>query len=119
MSKKLMMLDGIMTYGQDDRGREIADFQNVEPGVVVEPFVGKCKVQRVRDGHLYVTRLPKRIRNKPLFRQDHSSLSRGHNQKYYFVLTMDETDVMELPDVLIKESMEAAIKLRRHLAKGW
>ena len=67
MSKKIVMLDGIMTYGHDEKGREIADFQNVEPGVVVEPFVGRCKVQRVRDGHLYVTRLPKRIRNRPLF----------------------------------------------------
>ena len=119
MSKKTVMLDGIMTYGHDEKGREIADFQNVEPGGVVEPFVGRCKVQRVRDGHLYVTRLPKRIRNRPLFRQDHSSLSRGQNHRYYFVLSMDEEGVMNLPDILIRESMEAAIKLRRHLGRGW
>jgi hypothetical protein len=32
---------------------------------------------------------------------------------------MDEEGVMNLPDILIRESMEAAIKLRRHLGRGW
>ena len=117
MSKKIVMLDGIMTYGHDEKGREIADFQNVEPGVVVEPFVGRCKVQRVRDGNLYVTRLPKRIRYKPMFRQDHSSMSKSRNRKYYFVMMMDEADVQKMPETLMKEAREAAGKLRKYLSK--
>ena len=57
MNKNPLMLGGVMTYCYDDKGRETADFQNCDPGVLVQPFVGKCKVQRVRDGNLYVTRL--------------------------------------------------------------
>ena len=117
MNKNPLMLGGVMTYVFDDKGRETADFQNCDPGVLVKPFVGQCKVQRVRDGNLYVTRLPKRIRNKPMFRQDHSSVSRSRNRKYYFVMIMDEADVQEMPDTLVSEAREAAEKLRTYLSK--
>jgi hypothetical protein len=117
MNTNPLMLSGVMTYGYDDKGRETADFQNCDPGVLVKPFVGQCKVQRVRDGNLYVTRLPKRIRNKPMFRQDHSSVSRSRNRKYYFVMIMDEADVQEMPDTLVSEAREAAEKLRTYLSK--
>ncbi len=115
MNKEPLMLSGVMTYGYDEKGREIADFQNCDPGVMLEPFTAQCKVQRVRDGNLYVTRLPKRIRNRPMFRQDHSSVSKSRNRKYYFVMIMDEADVQEMPDTLIREAREAAGKLRSYL----
>ena len=117
MNTNPLMLSGVMTYGYDDKGRETGGFQNCAPGVLVKPFVGQCKVQRVRDGNLYVTRLPKRIRNKPMFRQDHSSVSRSRNRKYYFVMIMDEADVQEMPDTLVSEAREAAEKLRTYLSK--
>ena len=117
MNKNTLMLGGVMTYGYDDKGRETADFQNCDPGVLVQPFVGLCKVQRMRDGNLYVTRLPKRIRNKPMFRQDHSSVSKGKDRKYYFVMIMDEADVQKMPETLMKEAREAAGKLRKYLSE--
>ena len=117
MNTNPLMLGGVMTYGYDDKGRETADFQNCDPGVLVKPFVAQCKVQRVRDGNLYVTRLPKRIRNKPMFRQDHSSVSRSRDRKYYFVMIMDEADVQEMPETLVSEAREAAEKLRTYLSK--
>ena len=117
MNTNPLMLGGVMTYGYDDKGRAIADFQNCETGVMVEPFTDRCKVQRCRDGNLYVTRLPKRIRNRPLFRQDHSSLSKGRDRKYYFVMIMDEADVQKMPETLMKEAREAAGKLRKYLSE--
>lgn len=117
MKTNPLMLGGVMTYGYDDKGRAIADFQNCETGVMVEPFTAQCKVQRCRDGNLYVTRLPKRIRNRPLFRQDHSSVSKGRDSKYYFVMVMDEADAQQMPDALIQEAREAATKLRKYLSQ--
>ena len=117
MNKNPLMLSGVMTYGYDEKGREIADFQNCDPGVMLEPFTARCKVQRCRDGNLYVTHLPNRIRNKPMFRQDHSSVSKGRDRKYYFVMIMDEADVQDMPDTLVKEAREAAGKLRNYLSQ--
>lgn len=114
--KKELMLDGMMVFGKDSEGREIADFRSYETGVEMEPFVAQCKVQRMRDGDVYITRMKRRFRNKPMFRQDHSSLSRGRNGKYYFVFTMDEAEVRALPATLVREANEAAAKLCGHFA---
>lgn len=113
---KELTLDGMMVFGKDGEGRDIADFRSYELGIEMEPFVARCKVQRMRDGDVYITRTKPRVRNKPMFRQDHSSLSRGRNGKYYFVFTMDEAEVSALPATLVKEANEAAAKLCGHFA---
>ena len=53
----------------------------------------------------------------PIFRQDHSSLSKGRDRKYYFVMIMDEADVQDMPETLEKEAREAAGKLRTYLSQ--
>ena len=53
----------------------------------------------------------------PIFRQDHSSLSKGRDRKYYFVMIMEEADVQEMPETLVKEAREAAGKLRTDLSQ--
>ena len=111
-----MTLDGMMTFGKVDNNLHVADFVSTEY-VEMEPWMALCKVQRMRDGNLYVTRLPKRFRNKPIFRQDHSSMSKSRNRKYYFVMIMDEADVQKMPETLMKEAREAAGKLRKYLSK--
>lgn len=103
-------LDGQMTYGKLENGRRIGDFQSTEH-VALEPFNGKCRLQVMRNGNAYFTELKKRFRNKPLFKQDHSTMSLGKNKFYYFVLTMAEDEVEKLPTVLLQESKDAALKV--------
>ena len=72
-------LDGMMTFGKMDNGLNALDFSSFE-AVELEPFTATCKVQAMRDGNVYITEKPKRLRNKPLFREDNCSLTLGMQQ---------------------------------------
>lgn len=109
-STRKVMIDGMMTIGKLDNNLHTADFKTYED-VEIEPFIGRCKVQAMRGGDVYITELPKRYRNKPMFRQDHSSLSLGRNGVYYFVFTLPEGDLKNLPELLVREANEAAAKM--------
>ena len=106
---KQVTLDGLMTIGVMEDGRHRADFQCCED-VEMEKFIGRFKVQLMHDGNLYMEEYPKRIRNKPLFRQDNSSLSLGRNGMYYFVFWLPEAELKDLPDKLVRQANEAAAK---------
>ena len=101
-----------MTIGMTNDGLHTADFVSSEP-VEIETLNSTCKVHIMRGGNIYMTELPKRIKNKPLFRQDHSSLSSGKNRKFYFVFVMDEELADEIPDTLTREAKEAARKFTK------
>lgn len=103
-----------MNFSQMENGRHICDFQNMDT-VMMEPFSGKCRLQVMRNGNAYITELKKRRRGKPLFRLDHSSLSLGQNDVFYFVLTMPKDQVEALAETLVWESGEAALKVVRML----
>ena len=103
-----------MTFGMLENGLRIADFECCED-VEMEQFITKCKVQGMRDGNLYMTELPRRQRNKPLFRDDNSSLSLGRDGKYYFVFTLPEQLVAELPEQLVRQASAIAQKVIREL----
>ena len=112
--EKQLMVDGMMVFGKLENELRTLDFQCCED-VVTEAFVGTFKVQAMRDGNVYATEKPRRIRNKPLFRQDHSSLTLGHDGRYYFILTMDKAEAKELPATLMEEALEASQKMINHL----
>ena len=103
-------MDGLMTVGKLEDGRRRADFQCCED-VELEKFVGRFKVQGMHDGNIYMEEYPKRLRNKPIFRQDNSSLSLGRNGMYYFVFTLPEGLLAELPEKLVRQANEAAAKV--------
>jgi hypothetical protein len=103
-------MDGLLTVGKLEDGRRRADFQCCEE-VELEKFVGRFKVQGMHDGNLYMEEYPKRLRNKPMFRQDNSSLSLGRNGVYYFVFTLPEEQLAELPEKLVRQANEAAAKV--------
>jgi len=104
-----VMLDGTMTYSKLETGLRIGDFQNMDQ-VAMEPFSGKCRIQVMRNGNMYFTEEKRRIRRKPLFRLDHSSLSLGRDDYYYFVLRLPKAEVKKLPAVLQQESEQMALK---------
>ena len=107
-------LDGLMTIGKSENGLRRADFECCED-VEMEAFVAHFKVQCMRDGNIYMTELPKRERNKAIFRDDNASLSHGRNGKYYFYFSIDEERVDELPQQLVRQAGAIAQKVLREL----
>ena len=112
--KNQVTLDGLMTIGMLENGLHTADFECCEDAVM-ETFTARCKVQLMRDGNMYINELPKRVRNKPIFREDNSSLSKGSNGLYYFVFTLEEDLINQLPEKLISQASEIAQKVIREL----
>lgn len=92
-----------MTIGMLENGLRTADFACCED-VEMEAFSGTFKVQGMRDGNVYMQQKPRRTRNKPLLREDNSSLTLGRDGKYYFRFVLPEELGGELPETLCREA---------------
>ena len=103
-----------MTLGELKNGLRIADFVSLDD-VEIEPLRARFNVHIMRDGSVYMTQLPKRKKNTPIFRDDNCSLSLGRDGKYYFVFTMPEQLVNELPQQLVRQASAIAQKVLRSL----
>ena len=115
-SGKTTSLTGLMTFGTTDDNKHIMDFVCTEY-VEMEAFMADCKVQAMRDGNVYITERPKRVRGKALFREDNSTLTLGRDGKYYFVFTMEKRQVKQLPDALVHQALSIAQKVSRVVLK--
>ena len=105
-----------MTFGTTDDNKHIMDFACTEY-VEMEAFMADCKVQAMRDGNVYITERPKRVRGKALFREDNSTFSLGRNERYYFVFSMEKRQVKQLPDALVHQALSIAQKVSRVVLK--
>ena len=112
--QRQVTVDGMMVFGQTEDGLKTADFECCED-VEMQAFIAKCKVQVMRDGNVYITELPKRVRNQAIFREDNSSLSHGQDGRYYFYFSIDESRVGELPEQLVRQASAIANKVIRKL----
>lgn len=106
-----------MTISMLENGLMTADFMCSED-VVMKSFSGTFKVQGMRDGNLYLTQKPKRVRNKAIFRDDNSSLSQGQDKRWYFYFSLDENQLEQLPEKLVHQASAIAQKVIRELIKG-
>ena len=113
-TEKQVMLDGLMTLGLLENGLRIADFQCCED-VELDAFSGTFKVEGMRDGNVYMTEMPKRIRNKAIFRDDNASLSQGQDKRWYFYFSLDEDQLEQLPEKLVRQASAIAQKVIREL----
>ena len=113
-TERQAMLDGLMTLGMLENGLRTADFMCCED-VEMDAFSGTFKVQGMRDGNVYMTEKPKRIRNKALFRDDNASLSQGQDKRWYFYFSLDEDQLEQLPDKLVRQASAIAQKVLREL----
>jgi len=112
--EKQVMLDGLLTLGVLENGLHTADFMCCED-VTMDAFSGTFKVEGMRDGNVYMTEQPKRIRNKAIFREDNASLSYGRNGRFYFYFSLDGDRVGELPEQLVRQAGAIAQKVKRNL----
>lgn len=99
-----------MIVSKLETGQTVADFACMED-VETEPFNGLFRVQGMRDGNIYMTEKMRHKRGRPLFREDNSSLSLGRNGRYYFIFSMPEQLVDELPAQLTRQAKAIAKKL--------
>ena len=106
----VVMLDGMMALGMKEDGLRSLDFQCCED-VEAETFVGNFKVQAMRDGNVYMEEKPKRVKNKPIFREDNSSLSLGRDGRYYFYFSLPKELVDELPMELVRQAYAISRKV--------
>lgn len=113
-TEKQVMLDGLLTLGMLENGLRSADFMCCED-VELDAFSGTFKVQAMRDGNVYMTEMPKRVRNKAIFRDDNASLSHGQDGRYYFYFSLDEDRIGELPELLVRQASAIAQKVLREL----
>ena len=113
-TERQVMLDGLLTLGLLENGLRIADFQCCED-VLLDAFSGTFKVEGKRDGNVYMTEKPKRIRNKALFRDDNASLSQGQDKRWYFYFSLDEDQLEQLPMKLVRQAGAIAQKVLREL----
>ena len=116
-TERQVMLDGLMTLGMLENGLRTADFMCCED-VEMEAFSGTFKVEGKRDGNVYMTEKPKRIRNKAIFRDDNASLSQGQDKRWYFYFSLDEDQLDQLPEKLVHQASAIAQKVIRELIKG-
>ena len=113
-SEKQAMLDGLLTLGILENGLKTADFACCED-VEMEVFSGTFKVEGKHDGNVYMTEQPKRRRNKPLFRDDNASLSQGQDKRWYFYFSLDEDQLEQLPEKLVRQASAIAQKVIREI----
>ena len=113
-TERQAMLDGLLTLGILENGLRIADFQCCED-VELDAFSGTFKVEGKRDGNVYMTEMPKRIRNKAIFRDDNASLSQGQDKRWYFYFSLDEDQLEQLPEKLVRQASAIAQKVIREL----
>ena len=109
-------LDGMMTFGMVDKILHTADFVPTEY-MEVEPWMALCKVQCMRDGNVYVTELPKRVRNKPIYREDNATFSQGQNKRWYFYFSLDEEELPQVPEELVRQAKAIAKKVKSGLVE--
>jgi len=113
-TERQVTLDGLLTLGMLENGLRIADFMCCED-VEMEAFSGTFKVEVKRDGNVYMTQKPKRVRNKAIFRDDNASLSQGQDMRWYFCFSLDEDKLEQLPEKLVRQASTIAQKVLREL----
>ena len=113
-TERQVTLDGLLTLGLLENGLRTADFQCCED-VELDAFSGTFKVEGKRDGNVYMTEKPKRIRNKAIFRDDNASLSHGQDGRWYFYFSLDEDQLEQLPEKLVRQASAIAQKVLREL----
>ena len=111
MKKKTKIeAEGMMTFGELENGLKTMDFTSLSEVNMTE-CTSKFKVKAMRDGNVYMTQIPQRPRNHALFRDDNASLSLGKNGRYYFVFTLPEEMIGDLPAELVRQASAIAKKV--------
>lgn len=112
---KPISVDGMLTIVKDEQGLNLMDFDGYDDFDARE-ISGLYKVKGSFNSKIIMEEKPKRNRgNKPLFKDDNSSLSLGKDGIYYFRFQLPEHMIDELPARLVRQSSAIAQKVIREL----
>ena len=114
LSVNQVKVDGLMTFGMLETGQRTLDFECCEY-VETEPFKCSFHVQGMHDGNVHMVQRAKRIKARPLFRDDNSSLTLGKNDRYYFCFSIPKDQIRELPVRLVRQASIIAQKVLREI----
>ncbi len=112
--ERQVTLNGMMTFSKLKTGERTLDFKCCED-VEADPFRAQFHVQMMCDGNIYMVQKPRRMKNKPLFRDDNASLSHGHDKRWYFCFSLDEEQLEQLPEKLTRQASAIAEKVLNEL----
>lgn len=101
-----------MTFDKLGTGQRMLDFMCCEDAVL-EPFTGLCKVQAMRDGNVYITEKPKRVRNNLLLirKAKHGRLSGTRDKAYQLTLKVFATEGIDWQKAFVTEPVEVMTDL--------
>ncbi len=106
---KPIMVYGMTSYYQDEKGMKYSQFNSDFSTPVVSPYSIKAHVQRMRDGTLYVSELPKRSRSQAevLFKTTHGTLSKGKDNRHRLTFMVDDNKLEHFCQWLMEETPKA------------
>ncbi len=106
---KPIMVYGMTSYYQDENGMKYSQFNSDFSTPVVSPYDIKARVQRMRDGTLYVSELPKKIRSQAevLFKTTHGTLSKGKDNRHRLTFMVDDDKLECFCQWLMEETPKA------------
>ena len=110
-NNKTIEAEGLMAFGELENGLKTMDFTCMSDVKLTES-TANFKVRAMRDGNVYMTEVPRRLRNHAIFRDDNASLSLGRNGRFYFVFTLLEELIDELPTELVRQASAIAQKVK-------
>jgi len=112
---KPVSVDGSLSYVKDEKDLHLLEFEGYEEFDARE-ISGLYKVKGTFYGNILMEEKPKRNRgNKPLFKDDNSSLSLGKDGIYYFRFQLPEHMIDELPARLVRQASAIAQKVIREV----
>ncbi len=108
-----MMVAGMTTYYQDETGLECAQFNADFSTPVTKPYEINAKVQRMRDGSLYITEKPKRLKSRAmcLCKTAHGSASATFDKAWQVNFKIWKREGLNPVEVLKQEMPEMIAKL--------
>lgn len=110
--EKEITVDGMMSFNELENGQFGADFVCCED-VALEPFTGLCKVQAMRDGNVYITEKPKRVRNNSLLirKAAHGRLSGTRDNAFQLTLKVFASEGIDWQKAFVTEPIEVLTDL--------
>jgi hypothetical protein len=115
VTKKEITVEGMMTFDKLGAGQRMLDFMCCED-VALEPFTGLCKVQAMRDGNVYITEKPKRVRNNSLLicKAKHGRLSGTRDHAWQLTLKVFASEGIDWQKAFVTEPVEVMTDLMGH-----
>ena len=116
---KPIMVYGMTSYYQDEKGMKYSQFNSDFSTPVVSPYSIKAHVQRMRDGTLYVSELPKRSRSQAevLFKTTHGTLSKGKDNRHRLTFMVDDNKLEHFCQWLMEETPKAVAFMCDYIKK--